>query len=170
MRREMSAFVSARWLLLLLLAVLLLFFASSLYHQVVQKVEEEHEITHRVFLDVDMDGQRLGRIVIGLFGKVVPKTVENFKALCTGEKGKGTSGKPLHYKNTPFHRIIPGFMIQGGDIVHGDGKGGESVYGGAFPDENFKIKHSRSGVVAMVNSGPDSNGSQFFITTVKARW
>ncbi|KAJ8452990.1 hypothetical protein Cgig2_014753 [Carnegiea gigantea] len=111
-----------------------------------------------------MDGQRLGRIVIGLFGKVVPKTV--------GEKGKGTSGKPLHYKKTPFHRIIPGFMIQGGDIVHGDGKGGESVYGGAFPDESFKIKHSHAGVcvVSMVNSGPDSNGSQFFITTVKASW
>lgn len=166
----MAAFVQPRWLLLLLLAVLLLFFASSLYHQVVQKIEEEHEITHRVFLDVDMDGQRLGRIVIALFGKVVPKTVENFRALCTGEKGKGTSGKPLHYKKTPFHRIIPGFMIQGGDIVHGDGKGGESVYGGVFPDESFKIKHSHAGVVSMVNSGPDSNGSQFFITTVKASW
>lgn len=170
MRTEMPAFVQPRWVLPLLLAVLLLFFASSLYHQIVQKVQEEHEITHRVFLDVDMDGQRLGRIVIGLFGKVVPKTVENFRALCTGEKGKGISGKPLKYKKTPFHRIIPGFMIQGGDIVHGDGKGGESVYGGAFPDESFKIKHSHAGVVSMVNSGPDSNGSQFFITTVKASW
>lgn len=133
-------------------------------------VEEELEITHRVFLDVDMDDQRLGRIVIGLFGTVVPKTSENFRALCTGEKGMGTSGKPLHYKKTPFHRIIPGFMIQGGDIVKGDGKGGESIYGGTFPDENFKLRHSHAGVVSMVNSGPNSNGSQFFITTVKASW
>lgn len=171
MRREISAFVlQPKWLLLFLLAAILLFFAFSLNLQFLQRVEEEPEITHRVFLDVDMDNQRLGRILIGLFGKVVPKTAENFRALCTGEKGKGINGKPLHYKNTPFHRIIPGFMIQGGDIVHGDGKSGESIYGGTFPDENFKIKHSHAGVVSMVNTGPDSNGSQFFITTVKASW
>lgn len=128
------------------------------------------EITHRVFLDVDIDKQRIGRMVIGLYGQVVPKTVENFRALCTGEKGKGANGKALHYKGTPFHRIISGFMIQGGDIVYGDGRGNTSIYGGTFPDENFKIKHSHAGVVSMVNSGPDSNGSQFFITTVKASW
>ncbi|GFS29656.1 cyclophilin-like peptidyl-prolyl cis-trans isomerase family protein [Actinidia rufa] len=84
--------------------------------------------------------------------------LKNFRALCTGELGKSASGKALRYKGTPFHRIIPGFMIQGGDIIYGDGKGSESVYGGTFPDENFKIKHSHPGVVSMVNTGPDSNG------------
>ncbi|XP_014494565.1 peptidyl-prolyl cis-trans isomerase CYP21-1 [Vigna radiata var. radiata] len=135
-----------------------------------EKIEQVPEITHRVFLDIDIDKQRLGRIVIGLYGQVVPKTVENFRALCTGQKGKSENGLKLHYKGTPFHRIVSGFVIQGGDIVHHDGKGSESIYGGTFPDENFKIKHSHAGVVSMANSGPDSNGSQFFITTVKASW
>lgn len=132
--------------------------------------EEVYDITQRVFLDVDIDKQRVGRIVIGLYGGVVPKTTENFRALCTGELGKSVSGKLLHYKGMPFHRIIPGFMIQGGDISYGDGRGNLSIYGGPFRDENFKIKHSHAGVISMVNSGPDSNGSQFFITTVKASW
>ncbi|XP_072994116.1 peptidyl-prolyl cis-trans isomerase CYP21-1 [Typha latifolia] len=134
------------------------------------KVEKLPEITHRVYLDVDIDGQHIGRIVIGLYGELVPKTVENFRALCTGENGNGPNGKPLHYKGTPFHRIISGFMIQGGDITYGDGRGKESIYGGTFPDENFIVKHSQAGIVSMVNSGPDSNGSQFFITTIKTSW
>uniref|UniRef100_A0A1D1XUD9 Peptidyl-prolyl cis-trans isomerase n=1 Tax=Anthurium amnicola TaxID=1678845 RepID=A0A1D1XUD9_9ARAE len=171
-----------RKLLLVLLAVaaaLVLFSSISRKKVVVKevpvpeeenKVEELPEITHRVFLDVNIDGQNAGRIVIGLYGKTVPKTVENFRALCTGEKGRGSKENRLHYKGTPFHRIIPGFMIQGGDIIHGDGKGSKSIYGGMFSDENFKTKHSHSGVVSMVNSGRNSNGSQFFITTVKASW
>ncbi|XP_030450634.1 peptidyl-prolyl cis-trans isomerase CYP21-1 [Syzygium oleosum] len=177
MRREISLLVQPRFILLafLALSVLLVFafsfsFSFSFSRQRGDQVEEEPEITHRVYLDVDIDGQHLGRIVIGLYGKVVPKTVENFRALCTGEKGKSARRKKLHYKGTPFHRIISGFMIQGGDIIYGDGRGYESIYGGTFADENFRIKNSHAGVISMVNSGPDSNGSQFFITTVKASW
>lgn len=168
MRKAFSFLVQSQCIIVFLVLSIFLIFAISYSNRV--EDEEHHEITHRVFLDVDIDGQRLGRIVIGLYGQVVPKTVENFRALCTGEKGKSASGVKLHYKGTPFHRIISGFVIQGGDIVHRDGKGYESVYGGTFPDENFKIKHSHAGVVSMVNSGPDSNGSQFFITTVKTSW
>nr|XP_043638043.1 peptidyl-prolyl cis-trans isomerase CYP21-1-like isoform X2 [Erigeron canadensis] len=144
-------------LLFLLITTTLVFLFcnfSSFSYQEEYAVEAVYKITHRVFLDVDIDKQRL----------------ENFRALCTGELGKCSSGKPLHYKGTPFHRIIPGFMIQGGDIVYRDGRGNESIYGGTFRDENFKIKQSHPGMVAMVNTGPDSNGSQFFITTVKAYW
>ncbi|CAL0329302.1 unnamed protein product [Lupinus luteus] len=170
MRREISFLVQPRFLLLFLVLSIFLVFAFSASKLAEEKIEEDPEITHRVFLDVDIDKQHLGRIVIGLYGQVVPKTVENFRALCTGEKGKSASGLKLHYKGTPLHRIVSGFVIQGGDIVHRDGKGSESIYGGTFPDENFKIKHSHAGVVSMANSGPDSNGSQFFITTVKAYW
>ncbi|CAN1276475.1 Peptidyl-prolyl cis-trans isomerase CYP21-1 [Linum perenne] len=172
MRREMLLHPKY----LLLFTVLLIVFVFAFYnpHKADNNSEVEYEITHRVYLDIDIAEQRLGRIVIGLYGQVVPKTVENFRALCTGtnesEKGEGTSGKPLHYKGTPLHRIVSGFVIQGGDIVHGDGKGSDSIYGRTFPDENFKIKHSHAGVVSMVNSGPDSNGSQFFITTIKSSW
>ncbi|XP_062194106.1 peptidyl-prolyl cis-trans isomerase CYP21-1-like isoform X2 [Phragmites australis] len=145
------------------LACAALYLAFSAYSRR-QRIAEVQlpAVTHRVYLDVEIDGQHIGRIVIGLYGEVVPKTV--------GEKGVGPNGKPLHYKGTPFHRIIPGFMIQGGDIVRGDGKGSESIYGGTFPDENFTVKHTHPGVVAMANSGPDSNGSQFYITTIKTSW
>ncbi|EOX97709.1 Cyclophilin-like peptidyl-prolyl cis-trans isomerase family protein isoform 3 [Theobroma cacao] len=171
MRREISILVQPRCLLLfIVLSIFVIFSLSGTKREEEKTVEEEHEITHRVYLDVDIDGQHVGRIIIGLYGEVVPKTVENFRALCTGEKGKGASGKALRYKGIPFHRIISGFVIQGGDIVHGDGRGSESIYGGTFPDENFKIKNSHAGVVSMANTGPDSNGSQFFITTVKASW
>jgi peptidylprolyl isomerase len=118
-----------------------------------------------VFFDMTIDGEDAGRIEMELYAHCVPKTAENFRALCTGEKGVGTKGKPLHYKGSSFHRVIPNFMCQGGDFTAGNGTGGESIYGEKFEDENFEEKHTCEGILSMANSGPGTNGSQFFLTT-----
>lgn len=129
-------------------------------------LDQAHKDTNPVvFFDVELDGQPAGRITFELFANVVPLTADNFRALCTGEKGMGRSGKPLHYQGSQFHRVIPGFMLQGGDFTSGNGRGGESIYGGKFNDENFNLAHSRKYLLSMANAGRNTQGSQFFITT-----
>ncbi|GAA1374644.1 peptidylprolyl isomerase [Streptomyces beijiangensis] len=120
-------------------------------------------MTNNIFFRINIDDQPAGDIVFKLYDDVVPKTAQNFRELATGEHGYG-------YAGSAFHRVIPEFMLQGGDFTRGDGTGGKSIYGPKFADENFTHKHTRPGLLSMANSGPNSNGSQFFITTVETPW
>ena len=133
-----------------------------------QRAPPDTTVTDRAYFDVEIDGADAGRIEIGLYGRQAPRTVENFRGLCSGTEE--AEGVRLAYEGSASHRIIPGFMIQGGDFTQGDGTGGTSLFGATFDDEDFGVKHERAGLLSMANAGPNTNGSQFFITVAPTPW
>ena len=145
-------------------------FSQQIYSETEKKVEYSDPSNPIVFMDIKVGDNEPKRVEFELFKNIVPKTAENFRALCTGEKGTGKSGKSLHFKGNAFHRLIKDFMLQGGDFTNGDGTGGESIYGEKFEDENFQCKHLERGYLSMANAGKNTNGSQFFITFKKTDW
>ncbi len=130
---------------------------------------KDQVVSDQVELEVEIGGKVAGVLKIGLFGSVVPKTVANFVGICKGDKVSQNSGLPLSYAGTPFHRIIPNFMLQTGDFTMKNGRGGESIYGEKFQDENFDLQHEKF-CLSMANAGPNTNGSQFFITVAETSW
>lgn len=143
--------------------MLLLLLVASVY-----ALHNNATVTHKVYLDIEIEGEPAGRIVFGLFGKVVPKTVENFRGLCTGEYGLSADRYVMDYSGTTIFRNVPGFMFQGGDFMFNNGTGGESIYVRKFLDENFDLSHKGPGILSMSNSGPNSNSSQFFVLLTEA--
>ena len=153
-----------------LVCVALSAFVGAVSAKTASAEEESTKVTKRAFFDVSIGGEPAGRFVFGLYGETVPRTVENFVRLCVGDK-TDAQGRRLAYGGSPFHRVIKGFMIQGGDFTAGNGTGGLSIYEtGKFKDENFRVRHTRRGLLSMANAGPGTNGSQFFVTAAATPW
>lgn len=139
---------------------------SNMYEEEIKKEEEAYgdEGNPKCWFDIKIGDKEPRRVTFELYKHTAPKTAQNFLCLCTGEKGNGVMGKPLHYLNSLFHRVVPGYMMMGGDITQNNGRGGDSIYGYRFKDESFKFNHTKAGLLSMVNAGPNTNNSQFFIT------
>jgi len=161
-RNKKVVIVVAVVLAMVLIKLSVLLFAFVFFAQTEGR---DVEVTHEVVFDIKVGNRNVGSVVLALFGKLTPRTVKNFVSLADPKGFKGRS-----YRGSKFHRVIPNFMIQGGDITSGDGRGSFSIYGDRFPDENFELKHTEPGLLSMANAGKDTNGSQFFLTVVATPW